>query len=327
MMYKRYRLQSKRPTTWGISSIVLLAAVLCQPAPASAEEPDEKSQEQRIQELETQVQQLLADKDKEQSEAKAGKDDQAFTDAAADQIKDVKGMTPEELDKFNAQIAAGRIGNYDASWHIGKPSSEVIDKGWWGIKGRPSEFRISGWGQFALFHDFQSNAFATVEEFSAGAVTVPTTKRPSTGIDIASSRLLFEFRHIFRGEQKRKNYPGVTHVLVEMDLGGGRSNTDFIPRVRQFWVQHGNLTLGQAFSSFTNGATWPMYFDRGAPGALPLLRKPLLRYAAPLSKGHEGLHPRHDGEHRGTRSFDRHLRPGHYPGRGAQEVPGYGGPI
>jgi len=265
-----------------IFSAFLVAAAFWQPAPSRAQEPDAKSQEERIDELETQVQQLLADKDKEQSEAK---DDQAFTEAAAEQIKDVKGMTPEELDAFNKKIAAGQIGNYDASWHIGMPSSEVVDKGWWGIKGRPSEFRISGWGQFALFHDFQSNAFATAQEFSAGAVTVPTTKRPTTGVDIASSRLLFEFRHIFRGEQKRKNYPGVTHILVEMDLGGGRSNTDFTPRVRQFWVQHGNLTLGQAFSTFTNGATWPMYLDRGAPGALPLLRKPVLRYAAPLSKG------------------------------------------
>jgi len=266
--------------------LVAVALTVAQPMPSLAQEPEEKSQEERIKELETQVQQLLADNEKEKKEdAKVETDDQAFTEAAAEQIEEVKGMTPEQLDRFNAKIAAGNVTNYDASWNIGKPSSEVIDKGWWGIKGRPSEFRISGWGQFALFHDFQSNALASVQEFSAGAVAVPTTKRPTTGVDVASSRLFFEFRHVFKGEQKRKNYPGVTHILMEMDLGGGRDNTDYIPRVRQFWVQHGNLTFGQGFSTFANAATWPMYFDRGAPGALPLLRRPFLRYAAPLSKG------------------------------------------
>ncbi|MGB5367996.1 MAG: hypothetical protein WBN14_17165 [Polyangiales bacterium] len=267
-------------------STFLAVSALLGPSPSSAQAQDEKSQEQRIQELESQVQQLLVEqKTEEKMEVKEASDDQAFTEAAAEQAKEVRGMTPEQLDKFNKGIAAGRLTNYDASWNIGKPSSEVIDKGWWGIKGRPSEFRISGWGQFALFHDFQSNAFTTAQEFSAGAVTVPNPKRPTSGIDVASSRLFFEFRHAYKGEQKRKNYPGVTHILMEMDLGGGTNNTDYIPRVRQFWVQFGGLTFGQAFSTFVNGATWPMYFDRGAPGALPLIRKPVLRYSAPISKG------------------------------------------
>lgn len=263
-------------------STFLAVSALLGPSPSSAQAQDEKSQEQRIQELESQVQTLLAEQKGEQKEIS---DDQAFTEAAAEQTKEVKGMTPEQLDKFNQGIAAGRVVNYDASWNIGKPYSEVVDKGWSGIKGRPAEFRISGWGQLALFGDFQSNALSSVQEFSAGAVGVPTTKEPTFGFDAASSRLFFEFRHVFKGEQKRKNYPGVTHILVEMDLGGGRSNTDFIPRVRQFWIQHGHLTFGQGFSTFANAGSWPMYFDRGAPGALPLLRRPFLRYAAPLSKG------------------------------------------
>jgi hypothetical protein len=268
----------------------LAVSALLGPSPSSAQAQDEKTEEQRIEELEAQVQKLLAEQEQdedtaEKAEKKAFADDQAFTEAAAEEAKEVRGMTPEQLDNFNSGIAAGRVTNYNADWHIGKPSSEVIDKGWWGIKGRPSEFRISGWGQFALFHDFQSNALATVQEFSAGAVTVPTTKRPTTGVDAASSRLFFEYRHVYKGEQKRKNYPGVTHILMVMDLGGGTNNTDYIPRVRQFWVQVGGATFGHGFSTFVNGATWPMNFDRGAPGAFPLIRKPILRYAAPLSKG------------------------------------------
>jgi cell division protein FtsB len=285
MQGKSVHLSRSRLVLPRIAWTSLIAFALLRPAVSLAQDADEKSQEERIEALEKEIARMNAEQKKEKKEeAKDAEDDSAFTKAAAEQAKEVKGMTPEQLDKFNAGIAAGRVVNYDASWNIGKPDREVIDKGWWGIKGRPSEFRISGWGQFALFHDFQSNAFATAQEFSAGAVTVPTTKRPTTGIDASSSRLLFEFRHVFKGEQKRKNYPGVTHILIEMDLGGGRSATDFIPRVRQFWVQHGNLTFGQAMSTFANAATWPMYFDRGAPGALPLLRRPVLRYAAPLSK-------------------------------------------
>ncbi len=262
------------------------ALLLVQSGSSLAQEPPEESQEERINELESQVQQLLADKEKAQKEAKKlESDDQAFTKAAAEQVEETKGMTPEELDEFNKKIAAGRNANWGGDWNIGVPYGEVVDKGWWGIKNSPSEFRISGWVQVALLHDFQSNAFPSSQEFSAGAVTVPTTKSPSTGFDGTSSRLFVEFRHIFRGEQKRKNYAGVTHVVFLMDLGGGRSATDFIPRVRQLWVQHGNLTMGHGFSTFSNAPTWPAYLDRGAPGAFALVRKPFLRYAAPLSKG------------------------------------------
>jgi len=264
------------------ASLVAVAFAFGQPMPSLAQEPEEKSQEERIKALEEELEKIKAQQKKE---AKVEGADDEFTEAAKEEIEQLRGMTPEQYEKFKAAIAPGRVANYDASWNIGLPDRDVVDKGWWGIKGRPSEFRISGWGQFALFHDFQSNVFATEQEFSAAAVGTPTVKRPTTGVDAASSRLFFEFRHVFKGEQKRKNYPGVTHVLMEMDLGGGRDATDFIPRVRQFWVQHGHLTFGQGFSTFANGNTWPMYFDRGAPGALPLLRKPFLRYAAALSKG------------------------------------------
>ena len=176
----------------------LIAFALLRPAASLAQDSDAKSQEERIEALEKEIARMNAEqkqeKQEEQEEAKDAEDDSAFTKAADEQAKEVKGMTPEQLDKFNAGIAAGRVVNYDASWNIGKPDREVVDKGWWGIKGRPSEFRISGWGQLAIFGDFQSNAFSSVQEFSAGAVGVPTTKEPTIGIDAASSRLFFEFR-------------------------------------------------------------------------------------------------------------------------------------
>ena len=73
-------------------------------------------------------------------------------------------------------------------------------------------------------------------------------------------------------------------MLFEMDLGGDVLVDGLGPRVRQFFVQHGHLTFGQADSTFTNGGTWPSYFDHGAPGAYPDVRRAVLRYAAALSR-------------------------------------------
>lgn len=231
-----------------------------EPATEPEEEPVVQTQEERIEALEK----IVKEQDAEQQ----------------------KGMTPKELEEFYEKTTPGSIGNYTAQFHLGKPRALVTDEGWWGAKGRPVEFRISGWAQLGLYHDFQGNALNNKQEFSSGAVLVPTLKVSSTGIDIGGSRFFVEIRHIFRGEQKRRNYPGVTHFLIVMDLGGGQLSLGYVtPRVRQFLVQHGNLTIGLALGTFANGASYPGWFDRGAPGAFTgASRQPVIRYAAALSK-------------------------------------------
>ena len=267
---------------WALLTII--AVVFRQPAVSYAQDAEEKSQEERIQQLEAQVAELQAQQ--KETELKPGSDDEADQQVDEKVVEQARGMTPEQRESWRRGIAAGQPANYNAAWQVGKPQRYVVDKGWWGLKNTPSELRLSGWVQFALFHDFQGNALATTQEFSAGAVIVPTLKRrPSTGVDVGSSRIFFEFRHIFKGQQKRKNYAGVTHVLFEMDLGGDTLIDGLGPRVRQFFVQHGHLTFGQAESTFANGGTWPAYFDRGAPGAYIEVRRALLRYAAALSRG------------------------------------------
>lgn len=264
---------------------VLGATIAATPSRSQAEEPPEPeatpTHEERIQKLEDELAKL---REEQEQAAASTRSDTAFTEAAEDEVEEIRGMTPEQYERFKRGIEAGRVTNYDAAWNLGVPEKDVVDEGWWGIKGRPSEFRISGWAQIAVFHDFQSNALAGAQEFSAAAVGTPTAKAPTTGFDAASSRLFFEFRHVYKGVQRRHAWPGVTHILMEMDLGGGRSGTDYIPRVRQFWVQSSHLTFGQGFSTFANAGTWPMYLDRGAPGAFPLLRRPFLRYAVPVSR-------------------------------------------
>jgi DcaP outer membrane protein len=262
--------------------LTTLALALSAPTPSFAQDAEKKSQEQRIQELEAQVTELQAEHEK--AEPAATGSDAEDQEAARAAAEEVRGMTPEQRKRWHQGLAASQPANYNAAWHLGTPKRYVDDKGWWGLKGTPTELRLSGWVQFALFHDFQGNALATKQEFSSGAVIVPTLKRPSTGVDVGSSRIFLEFRHLFDWKQKRKNFPGVTHVLFEMDLGGDLLVDGLGPRVRQFFAQIGHLTFGQADSAFTNGGTWPADFDNGAPGAYPDVRTPVLRYAAALSK-------------------------------------------
>lgn len=262
--------------------LTTVAWVVLDPAASSAQDSEDKSQEERIRELEAQVAELQAQQDKKEPEATGSDaDDQAAAREAAERAR---GMTAEERKRWHDGLAASQPANYNAAWQIGTPKKYVDDKGWWGLKGTPTELRLSGWVQFALFHDFQGNALATEQVFSSGAVIVPTLKRPSTGVDVGSSRIFLEFRHLFDWKQKRKNFPGVAHVLFEMDLGGDLLDEGIGPRVRQFFAQIGHLTFGQADSTFTNGGTWPAYFDRAAPGAYPEVRRAILRYAAALSK-------------------------------------------
>jgi len=277
--------RKRQRNPWAL--LIAIAWALSAPTPSLAQDSEDKSQEQRIQELETQNQELekrLSDLEAKGSEPKAtGEDaeDQQKADQAAEKAR---GMTPEQRQTLKEGLAASQPANYNAAWQIGTPKKYVVDKGWWGLKGTPSELRLSGWVQFALFHDFQGNALPTKQLFSSGAVIVPTVKRPSTGVDVASSRIFLEFRHLFDWKQKRKNFPGVTHMLFEMDMGGDLIDDGLGPRVRQFFAQIGHLTFGQADSAFANGGTWPAYFDRAAPGAYPEVRRAVLRYAAALSK-------------------------------------------
>ncbi len=279
----------RRQNLW--ARLFVIACALSAPAPAFAQDSEQKSQEQRIQELEAQNQELEnrlseleAKQDKEEPKADLAPDEQEDKAAADKAAERARGMTQEQRDQFHEGIAAAQPANYNAAWHIGTPKKDVVDKGWWGLKKTASELRMSGWVQFALFHDFQGNALATEQEFSAAAVIVPTLKRPSTGVDVRSSRMFLEYRHLFDWHQKRKNFPGVAHMLFEMDLGGDVLGDGYGPRVRQFFLQIGHLTFGQADSALSNGGTWPAYFDRAAPGAYPDVRKPVLRYAAALSK-------------------------------------------
>lgn len=190
---------------------------------------------------------------------------------------DKKGLTNEQLDTLKHKSGAAVVTNYDASNHMGAVRTDIVDRGWIGIKGAPSEIKLWGWVQTAVFGDFQGYELPTAQEFSAGLIPVPTVHQGSSGFDAYSSRIFFQTRHLVKGKT------AIETVFI-MDAGGGQAAGWAVPRIRQFYVSINNLTFGAANGTFANFNTWPGYFDRGAPGAFPLARKPVVRYAIPLDK-------------------------------------------
>ncbi len=187
------------------------------------------------------------------------------------------GLSKMQRDSLKHISGAASVTNYDGSNHMGALREDLVDKGWIGVKGLNSEIKLWGWVQSSVYGDFQGNLLPDIQEFSAGLIPVPTVHQGSSGFDAYSSRIFFQTRHLVKGKT-------AIETIFIMDGGGGAAPGWAVPRIRQFYVTINNLTFGAANGTFANFSTWPGYFDRGAPGAFPLARKPVIRYAIPLDK-------------------------------------------
>jgi hypothetical protein len=188
----------------------------------------------------------------------------------------VGGLTDAHKVIMKEKAGAANHVNYQADWHLGTPEKYVPDQGWIGIKGATSEIKLWGWVQAATYRSFNKNLLTSSQEFSSGLIATPTVDEGTTGFDAGSTRLIFQSRHLVKGN--------VIQTIFLMDGGGADVGGGMTPRFRQFYASVNNLTFGLAGGTFTNGSSWPAYFDRGAPGAYPLARLPVVRYAIPLSK-------------------------------------------
>ncbi len=272
-------LVAKSLVTVGVTFVCLLFCA----QPVAAQQASELTSAQKIEQLEKVLQEIkasMADGASEEArleqleqEIAALKKEVADETAATDKPK---GLSVEQQETVHEKTAAASHVGYSAEWQVGQPKKFVPDKGWIGIPGN-NEIKIWGWAQAALFRDFQENLLNNVQEFSAGLVPTPTGDKPTTGLDIASSRIFFQSRHLLKGDNAVK-------VLWIMDGGGSNPIGGYSPRVRQFNVTINNLTFGKAGGTFANMSAWPAYFDRGAPGGFPLARQGVIRYGIPLNK-------------------------------------------
>lgn len=267
--------------------IILAGALFCPALPVFAEQTKE---EKKLEELEKELQEIKAS-------VAAGKSEEGRIEALEKEIEELKaalnrgagdgrpiGLTGQQRDEVHDKTAAADHVNYNAEWSLGVPKRYVPDTHWIPISGVNAEMRLSGWINVALLHDFDEYLNPDEQEFSAGLVAVPNSGVSSTGMDARSSRFFLESRHLL------ENGVAIKNIFVIDGGGGGDTAGGYSARIRQANVTINGLTFGQAVGTFANAHAWPMYFDRGAPGAFPLARKPVIRYAMPLGKQSKSSH-------------------------------------
>lgn len=77
---------------------------------------------------------------------------------------------------------------------------------------------------------------------------------------------------------------GSLKIFYENDFFGNNTEPSMDYRLRHFYGQIANLTVGQTWSTFYDPDANPDTLDFEGPGALPVLRQPEVRYTLPIQK-------------------------------------------
>lgn len=77
---------------------------------------------------------------------------------------------------------------------------------------------------------------------------------------------------------------GSLKIFYENDFFGNNTEPSMDYRLRHFYGQVANITVGQTWSTFFNADTFPDTLDFEGPGMLPVLRQPEVRYTLPFLK-------------------------------------------
>lgn len=77
---------------------------------------------------------------------------------------------------------------------------------------------------------------------------------------------------------------GSLKIYYENDFFGNNTEPSMDYRLRHFYGQVANITVGQTWSTFYDPDSFPDTLDFEGPGVLPVVRQPELRYTLPLIK-------------------------------------------
>jgi hypothetical protein len=77
---------------------------------------------------------------------------------------------------------------------------------------------------------------------------------------------------------------GALKIYYENDFFGNNTEPSMDYRLRHFYGQVANLTVGQTWSTFYDPDANPDTLDFEGPGSLPVMRQPELRYTLPIHK-------------------------------------------
>lgn len=77
---------------------------------------------------------------------------------------------------------------------------------------------------------------------------------------------------------------GSLKIFYENDFFGNNTEPSMDYRLRHFYGQVANITVGQTWSTFYDPDVFPDTLDFEGPGVLPVVRQPELRYTVPIKK-------------------------------------------
>lgn len=146
--------------------------------------------------------------------------------------------------------------------------------GYFVLPGTQTLMRIGGYAKSDFNYDLRPAGNA--EEFVPATIPVPgVASTNNSTVSIRPTRLTADFRI-------PKSAAGDVRMYFEGDFFGTNA-TSF--RLRHAYAQVANIVVGQTFSNFTDGDTWPDTLDFEGPNSILNARNPQARYGFPVGPG------------------------------------------
>lgn len=139
------------------------------------------------------------------------------------------------------------------------------------VAGKP-KFEASLKGRLKLngIYDIKGNLHGN-STFLIHKNDINSKDKPGLWVDFRQSQIRFD------GTQRLKNGKEI-FARIEGDFEGGPENRSTF-RLRHAFIQYGNLTVGQTWSTFGDNDIWPAsLFDWDGPTGIARSRRPLIRY-------------------------------------------------
>jgi len=139
-------------------------------------------------------------------------------------------------------------------------------------------YEFSGFVNLNAIIDF--NGLDTYDDFTTSQIPINPTPYENT------------FRFHMTARQSRLNFGanyitpwGKLHGFVSGDFYSGNTGDKSFFRLREAYLEIGNLLLGQTNTTFGNPDIVPLTVDFEGPNSAPVLRNPMIRYKNKLDKG------------------------------------------
>jgi hypothetical protein len=146
--------------------------------------------------------------------------------------------------------------------------------GYFVIPGTQTLMRIGGYAKSDFIYDFRPAG--NPDEFVTATIPVPdVSSTNNSNVSIRPTRLTADFRI-------PKSAAGDVRMYFEGDFFGTNA-TSF--RLRHAYAQVANIVVGQTFSNFMDGDTWPDTLDFEGPNSIINARNPQARFGFPVGPG------------------------------------------